>query len=88
MQVDSKKKILVEHKSLQTEKITLPQEIHSKSLYNTIKKDKKLFNFYTGLPKHSIFLWVYSLVSEKELFAYSKLAGKEEHLLLVLMKLK
>ena len=87
MQVDSKK-ILVEGKSLQTEKIILPQEIHSKSLSNTIKKDNKLFNFYTGLPNHSIFLWVYFLVSEKELFAYSKRAGKEEHLLPVLMKLK
>ena len=31
-------KILVEDKSLQTEKRTLPQQIHSKSLYNTIKK--------------------------------------------------
>ena len=87
MQVDLIK-ILVEDKSLQTEKLTLPQEIHSKSLYNTIKKDTKLFNFYTDLPNHSIFLWVYSLVSERELFICSKLAGKEEHLLLVLMKLK
>ena len=87
MQVDSTK-ILVEDKSLQTEKLKLPQEIHSKSLYNTIKKDSKLFNFYTGLPNHSIFLWVYSLVSERELFVCSKLASKEEHLLLVLMKLK
>ena len=87
MQVDSTK-ILVEDKSLQTEKLKLPQEIHSKSLYNTIKKDNKLFNFYTGLPNHSIFLWVYSLVSERELFVCSKLASKEEHLLLVLMKLK
>ena len=64
VQVDSTK-ILVEDKSLQTEKLKLPQEIHSKSLYNTIKKDSKLFNFYTGLPNHSIFLWVYSLVSER-----------------------
>ena len=87
MQVDLIK-ILVEDKSLQTEKLTLPQEIHSKSLYNTIKKDTKLFNFYTDLPNHSIFLWVYSLVSERELFVCSKLASKEEHLLLVLMKLK
>ena len=38
-------KIIVEDKSLQTEKLILPQEIHSKSLYNTIKKDNKLFNF-------------------------------------------
>ena len=87
MRVNSTK-IIVEEKSYQTEKLKLPQEIHSKSLYNTIKKDNKLFNFYTGLPNHSIFLWVYSLVSERELFVCSKLASKEEHLLLVLMKLK
>ena len=30
-------KILVKDKLLQTEKLTLPQEIHSKSLYNTMK---------------------------------------------------
>ena len=87
MQVNSTK-MLVKDKSLQTEKLILPQEIHSKSLYNTIKKDNKLFSFYTGLLNHSIFLWVYSLVSERELFVCSKLASKEEHLLLVLMKLK
>ena len=57
-------------------------------IYNTIKKDSKLFNFYTGLPNHSIFLWVYSLVNGRKLFVCSKLASKEEHLLLVLMKLK
>ena len=87
VQVDTTK-ILVEDKSLQTEKLTLPQEIHSKSLYSMIKKDKKLFNFYTTFPNHSIFLWVYSLVSGRELFVCSKLASKEEHLLLVLIKLK
>ena len=53
-----------------------------------LKKDTKLFNFYTDLPNHSIFLWVYSLVSERKLFLCLKLASKEEHLLLVLMKLK
>ena len=40
------------------------------------------------LPNRSIFLRVYSLVSERELFVCSKVASKEEHLLLVLMKLK
>ena len=59
-----------------------------------MQQDKKrqqilsLIFIYTGLPNHSFFLWVYSLVSERELFVYSKLACEEEHLLLVLMKLK
>ena len=43
-------------------------------------------NYYTGLPNNELFLWVLSLLDEK-IFKSSKLS-KEEHLLLVLMKLK
>ena len=53
-------KILVEDKSLQTEKRTLPQQIHSKSLYNTIKKDNKLFNFIQVCQTIPFFLSLFS----------------------------
>ena len=43
-------------------------------------------NFCTDLPNNELFLWVLSLLNEK-IFKSSKLS-KEEHLLLVLMKLK
>ena len=43
--------ILVEDKSLQPETPTLPQEIHSKNLYNRVNKDNKLFNFLCGFAK-------------------------------------
>ena len=80
--------ILVEDKSLQPETPTLPQEIHSKNLYNRVKKTINYLIFFVDLPNHSIFLRVYSLVSERELFVCSKVTSKEEHLPLVLMKLK
>ena len=51
-----------------------------------IKEDKKLMNFYTGLPNSKLFLWGLSLLDEK-IFKSLKLS-KVEHLLLVLMKLK
>ena len=62
-------KILVEDKSLQTEKLTLPQEIHSKSLYNTIKKDNKLFNFIQ-VCQTIPFFFEFILLSVKENFLY------------------
>ena len=55
-------------------------------MHEEIKEVKKLMNFYTGLPNNELFLWVLSLLDEK-IFKSSKLS-KEEHLLLVLMKLK
>ena len=64
-------KILVEDKSLQTEKRTLPQQTHSKSLYNTIKKDNKLFNFIQvcqAIP----FFFEFILLSVKENFLYGQ----------------
>ena len=51
-----------------------------------IKEDKKLMNFYIVLPSNELFSWILSLLDEK-IFKSSKLS-KEEHLLLVLMKLK
>ena len=51
-----------------------------------IKEDKKLMNFYTGLPNNESFLWCLSLLDEK-IFKSSKLS-KEKNLLLVLTKLK
>ena len=56
------------------------------NLYEEMKGDNKLINFYTGLPNSELFLWVLSLLDEN-IFKSSKLS-KEEHLLLVLMKLK
>ena len=56
------------------------------NLYEEMKEDNELINFYTGLPNNELFLWVSSLLYEK-IFKSSKLT-KEEHLLLVLMKLK
>ena len=78
-------------KSVQTDEIKfLPVEVTIEkqkiNLYEEIKGDKKLMNFYTGLPNNELFLWVLSLLDEK-IFKSSKLS-KEEHLLLVLMKLK
>ena len=77
VQVDSTK-LLVKDKSFQTEKLTLPQGIHSKGLYNTIKKTNKLFNFYTGLPNHSIFFveFILLLVKENHLYVQSWLVRK------------
>ena len=43
-------------------------------------------NFYIVLPSNELFSWILSLLDEK-IFKSSKLS-KEEHLLLVLMKLK
>ena len=78
-------------KSVQTDEIKLlPGEVTIEkqkiNLYEEIKGDKKLMNFYTGLPNNELFLWVLSLLDEK-IFKSSKLS-KEEQLLLVLMKLK
>ena len=78
-------------KSVQTDEIKfLPGEVTIEkqkiNLYEEIKGDKKLMNSYTGLPNNELFLWVLSLLDEK-IFKSSKLS-KEEHLLLVLMKLK
>ena len=64
-------------------KITLPQEIHSKSLYNTLKKTANYLLFIQVCQTIPIFFGFIL-----ELFVCSKLASKEEHLLLVLMKLK
>ena len=64
-------------------KITLPQEIHSKSLYNTIKKTTNYLLFIQVCQTIPIF---FGFILEP--FVCSKLASKEEHLLLVLMKLK
>ena len=55
-------------------------------MYEEIKEDKKLMNFYIVLPSNELFSWILSLLDEK-IFKSSKLS-KEEHLLLVLMKLK
>ena len=68
-------------KSVQTDEINfLPGEVIEKqiNLYEEIKGDKKLMNFYTGLPNNELFLWVLSLIDEKT-FTSSKLS-KEEHL--------
>ena len=78
-------------KSVQTDEIKfLPGEVTIEkqkiNLYEEIKRDKKLMSFYTGLPNNKLFLWVLSLLDEK-IFKSSKLS-KEEHFLLVLMKLK
>ena len=78
-------------KSVQTDEIKfLPAEVTIEkqkiNLYEEIKEDKKLMNFYTGLLNNKLFLWVLSLLDEK-IFKSSKLS-KEEHFLLVLMKLK
>ena len=78
-------------KTVQTDEIKfLPGEVTIEkqkiNLYEEIKGDKKLMNSYTGLPNNELFLWVLSLLDEK-IFKSSKLS-KEEHLLLVLMKLK
>ena len=78
-------------KSVQTDEIKfLPGEVTIEkqkiNLYEEIKGDKKLMNSYNGLPNNELFLWVLSLLDEK-IFKSSKLS-KEEHLLLVLMKLK
>ena len=78
-------------KSVQTDEIKfLPGEVTIEkqkiNLYEEIKGDKKLMNSYNGLPNNKLFLWVLSLLDEK-IFKSSKLS-KEEHLLLVLMKLK
>ena len=76
--------------SVQTDEIKFLPEVTIKkqkiNLYEETKEDKKLMNFYTGLPNNKLFLWVLSLLDEK-IFNSSKLS-KEEHLLLVLMKLK
>ena len=47
--------ILVEDKSLQPETPTLPQEIHSKNLYNRVNKDNKLFNFFVWICQTVLF---------------------------------
>ena len=77
-------------KSVQTDEIKFLPEVtiekQKRNLYEEIKEDKKLMNFYTGLPNNELFLWVLSLLDEK-IFKSTKLS-KEEHLLLVLMKLK
>ena len=78
-------------KSVQTDEIKfLPGEVTIEkqkiNLYEEIKGDKKLMSFYTGLTNNKLFLWVLSLL-DKKIFKSSKLS-KEEHLLLVLMKLK
>ena len=78
-------------KSVQIDEIKLlPGEVTIEkqkiNLHEEIKGDKKLMNFYTGLPNNELFLWVLSLLDEK-IFKSSKLS-KEEQLLLVLMKLK
>ena len=61
----------------------MPQEIHSKSLYNTITKTTNYLLFIQVCQTIPIFFGFIL-----ELFVCSKLASKEEHLLLVLMKLK
>ena len=43
------------------------------NLFGEIKKDKKLMNFYAGLPNNELFLWVLSLLDEK-IFKSSKLS--------------
>ena len=53
-------KILVEDKSLQTEKRTLPQQIHSKSLYNTIKKTTNYLISYRFAKPFLFFLSLFS----------------------------
>ena len=62
-------KILVEDKSLQTEKRTLPQQIHSKSLYNTIKKTTNYLISYR-FAKPFLFFFEFILLSVKENFLY------------------
>ena len=75
-------------KSAQTDEIKFLPEVtiekQKRNLYEEI--NKKLMSFYTGLLNNELFLWVLSLLDEK-IFKSSKLS-KEEHLLLVLMKLK
>ena len=68
VQVDTTK-ILVEDKSLQTEKLTLPQEIHSKSLYSTIKKTKN-YLIFTQLFQIIPFFFGFILLSVEENFLY------------------
>ena len=53
-------------KSVQTDEIKfLPGEVTTEkqkiNLYEEIKEDKKLMNFYTGLPNNEFFLWVFIL---------------------------
>ena len=53
-------------KSVQTDEIKfLPGEVTTEkqkiNLYEEIKEDKKLMNFYTGLPNNEFFLWFFIL---------------------------
>ena len=77
-------------KSVQTDEIKflpgeVPIEKQKVNFFEEIKGDNKLMNFYTGLLNNKLFLYL-SLLDEK-IFKSSKIS-KEEHLLLVLMKLK
>ena len=75
--------------AVQTESQTLEDEGLKKkhTLYQKIRSKQENINFYTGLTNEKLFKWVLSLVATDTIYKCSKI-GEEEHLLLVLMKLK
>ena len=75
--------------AVQTESQSLEDEGLKKkhTLYQKIRSKQENINFYTGLTNEQLFKWVLSLVATDTMYKCSKIS-EEEHLLLVLMKLK
>eukprot|EP00795_Rhopilema_esculentum_P010139 gene10139-18804_t len=73
-------------KEVQTEN-QASRHVRKLNLYLRISSSDKLINFYTGLPNTAVFQWVLSLIAVKKINKCTKIT-KEEHLLLILVKLK
>ena len=75
-------------KNKEIENSSPPQHVCQRNgIYEDIKNDESLFNFYTGLPNFQLFLWFLNLF-KSEIPYKCKSLSLEDHLLLVLMKLK
>ena len=64
----------------------LPKE-SSTDMYKDIRDNENLLNFWTGLPNTSLFNYVLEIVKQRKPYKCKTLT-QENHLLLVLMKLK
>ena len=71
---------------MQTDTPILPKESLT-DMYKDIRDNESLLNFYTGLPNTCLFNYVLEIVKQRKPYKCKTLT-QENHLLLVLMKLK
>ena len=82
-------KLLIELNEKMKKSFTLqqPMKANFEIKFESIKDDNGVFKFYTGLPSPDIFLW-YLLLFKSKLSKKCSRLSFEDHLLLILMKLR